>query len=103
MSRFIRFFGILCIGCAILSAQEGRLSGTVTDSTGAVVPGVMITATQTTQNISFTAKSGPEGLYSFPRLPIGPYNIKAEFSGFKTFLQSGLSLTTNSDSLLNIV
>jgi len=63
----------------------------------------MITATQTTQNISFTAKSGPEGLYSFPRLPIGPYNIKAEFSGFKTFLQSGLSLTTNSDSLLNIV
>jgi hypothetical protein len=77
MSRFIRLLAILCVGGAILLAQEGRLSGTVTDSTGAVVPGATITATQTTQSISFTTKSGAEGLYSFPRLPIGPYNISS--------------------------
>src|SRR5438034_6435187 len=74
-------------------AQEARLSGAVTDPTGAVLPGVIITATQTQQNISASTKSDAAGLYRFPRLSPGAYEVKAEFNGFKTFVQSGLALT----------
>ncbi len=82
MLNIVRLLAMLCVASAILLAQEARLLGTVTDPSGAVVPGVAITATETTHNISFTAKSSSEGLYLFPRLPIGPYDVKAEFSGF---------------------
>ena len=85
----------------LLQAQEARLSGAVTDPTGAVLPGVIITATQTQQNISASTKSDAAGLYRFPRLSPGAYEVKAEFNGFKTFVQSGLALTTNGDALLN--
>lgn len=83
-------------------AQEARLSGTVTDTSGATVPGVTVTVNQTGQNISFKAKSDTQGQYLFPRLPIGPYEVKAESTGFKTFVQSAVVLTTSADSLLNI-
>src|SRR5208282_2754337 len=102
MFSIFRLLAIVSLAAATLLAQEARLSGTVTDSSGATAPNVAITATQTAQNISFTTKSGPDGQFIFPRLPIGPYDVKAEFSGFKTFLQTGLSLTTSSDQLLNI-
>ena len=103
MFRILRPFLIVCLAAAALFAQEARLSGTVTDSSGATVANVAITATQTAHNISFTTKSGADGQFLFPRLPIGPYDLRAEFSGFKTFLQSGILLTTSSDQLLNIV
>ena len=103
MSSFTRLLAIVYACGGTLLAQEAQLSGTVTDPSGGVIAAVAITATQTTQNISFATKSSADGRYRFPRLPIGPYDIKAESSGFKAFLQSGLSLTTNSDSLLNIV
>lgn len=86
-----------------LCAQEARLTGTVTDSSGAVLSEVAITATQTRQNITATTKTNTEGRFQFPRLAIGPYEIKAEFAGFKTSNQSGIELTTNADSLLNII
>src|SRR5438874_11238706 len=100
----IRLISVVA-GCAvipILQGQEARLSGTVTDPTGAVLPDVTITATQTRQTISFKAKTDSEGQYLFPRLPIGPYEVKAEASGFKTFVQSGLDLTTSADARLNV-
>ena len=91
-----------CIAIPVLQGQEARLSGTVTDPTGAVATGVAITATQIRQTISFTAKTDGEGQFLFPRLPIGPYEVKAEASGFKTYVQSGLDLTTSADVRLNI-
>src|SRR5215472_4530550 len=93
---------ILPFVCASAFAQEARLSGSITDSTGAVMMGVDVTATQTDRNVVFPTKSSTDGRYMFPRLPIGPYQIKAEMRGFKTFLQSDINLTTNADALLNI-
>lgn len=92
----------VCMIGPALWAQEARLSGTIIDPTGAVIPGVTITVNQTQQNISFTGKSNSVGQYLFPRLPIGSYAVKAEAPGFKTFLQSALMLTTNADALLDI-
>lgn len=87
---------------ACMFAQQARLNGTVTDTSGAALPDTEIAATQTDQNLVFKTRSGADGHYLFTQLPIGPYQIKVERSGFKTFVQSGIDLTTNADSLLNI-
>ncbi len=92
-----------CIAAPALLGQEAHLSGTVTDPTGAVAPNVAITVTQTLQSISFTGKSDSDGQFLFPRLPVGPYEIRAEAAGFKTYIQSSINLTTNADVRLSIV
>src|ERR1035441_11114667 len=79
-------------------AQQARLSGTVTDPSGAAIPGVTVTVNQTEQNISFKANSDTEGQYLFARLPIGPYEVKAEANGFKTFVQPAVVLTSTADA-----
>ena len=94
---------LFCVGFPhLLLGQQARLNGTVTDASGAALPDTEISATQTDQNRVFQTRSGPDGHYVFPQLPIGAYTIKVERSGFKTFVQSGIDLSTNSDSLLNI-
>jgi hypothetical protein len=104
MAKLRIFFGVGALIFVVgLHAQEARLTGTITDSTGAVVTGAAITVTHTERNTAFTTASNTVGVYLFPRLPIGPYEIKAEFSGFKTYVQSGVNLTTDSDSLVNII
>lgn len=91
---------VLC--SAGLQAQEARLTGTVSDPSGASIGGAKVVATQAERNVSFEAATDPEGRYLFPRLPIGSYTVRAEQSGFKAFVQSDLNLTTNADALLNI-
>ena len=79
------------------------ISGTVTDPSGSSLPGTQLTAIQSGRNLSFQATAGPDGRYVFARLPIGEYQIKAEATGFKLYIKSDLSLTTNADALLNVI
>lgn len=95
--------GALLLTGVRLSAQEARLTGTVTDPTGALVAGAKISATQSGRNQTFSTLSDADGRYQFPRLPIGDYQIRAENQGFKSFVQTDVNLTTNADLLLNIV
>ncbi|MEK7404261.1 MAG: carboxypeptidase regulatory-like domain-containing protein [Acidobacteriota bacterium] len=101
MRHWLLLFSCLAV-TASCHAQEARLSGAVTDPSGSVLPNVSVTATQTQRNVSFNATSDQEGRFLFPRLPIGPYEVKAGISGFKSFQQSGINLTTSADQLLNI-
>jgi len=91
------------LAAATASAQEARLTGTITDSTGGAIASAKVTATLSGRNQAFAAISSAEGRYQFPRLPIGAYEVRAESQGFKAFVQSGVDLTTNAGLLLNIV
>lgn len=71
------------------------IRGTVEDSSGAVMAGVKVVATNTATNISYTATSNPTGGYSFPQLPIGDYAVRAEQTGFKTYEASGIHIDLN--------
>ncbi len=94
---------LLLVAAPILSvAQEARLSGTVSDSSGSILPGTQVTATQSERALTFQAISGGDGRFVFARLPTGTYNIRAEVTGFKIYLQPDLELTTNADVLLNV-
>src|SRR5688500_14408316 len=67
-----------------LPAQErfGELQGTVTDSTGAAVPGATVTVTNKGTNRVFTTKSGADGSYILRDLEPGRYMVKIEAAGF---------------------
>jgi len=65
----------------------GGLSGTITDPTGAVVPGATLTLTNTSTGDTFTAVSGATGTYSFTLLKPGDYTLTAKKESFKTLTQ----------------
>ena len=86
MTRFVR--GIFA--CALLSAwpmfgqqTTATLLGTVTDSSGAIVPGVLVKATSLSTNTSREAKTDDSGSYSIPFLPAGDYSVTAAVQGFQ--------------------
>src|SRR5262245_53819644 len=71
--------------CAPASAQTlGTITGEVRDSTGAVLPGVTVTAVNTATNATRTVSSNSVGLFEFPALQPGKYTVKSEIDGFKT-------------------
>src|SRR5262245_20430618 len=70
----------------------GQISGTVRDQSGAVLPGVEVTVTQTDTGISRNAVTDETGSYVLPNVPLGPYRLEAALSGFRTYVQTGIVL-----------
>src|SRR5262245_4818000 len=108
MKRTVIF---LCVGllvsamtCGSVWAQAtAQISGAVKDQSGAVLPGVEVTATQTDTGISRMTVSNETGVYILPTLPIGPYRLEAALPGFRTFVQRGIVLQVNSTPTINVV
>src|SRR5215475_13632924 len=90
--------GIGLLFCCGLFAQEVvQISGTVTDQTGAVIPDVQITVTQTDTGASRSAITDGSGFYAIPNLPLGPYRVEAMKMGFRSFVQTGVVLQVGSN------
>jgi len=70
----------------------GSLAGSVVDSTGAVVPSVKITATNTASGSRIETVGTDAGLYVFPSLPTGVYSITAEKAGFKKMNRADIEI-----------
>lgn len=75
-------FAALCV--TAYAQGTSSLTGTVTDPNGAVVSGATVTVTNIATNVSSTTQSTDSGLYRFPTLPVGTYNVKVEAAGFST-------------------
>src|SRR5579864_6392943 len=71
------------LSSTVFGAVTGRISGTVKDPTGAVVPGAEITAHETQTGIRTVTKADAAGFYSFPQLPVGRYDLYVKATGFK--------------------
>src|SRR5260370_42643858 len=80
---------------AVVSAQtfRGAIQGTVTDSTGAAVPGAQITVTSVDTNLSRTVVTDETGDYAFTELPLGTYKATASKPGFRTETLGGIHVT----------
>ena len=87
-----------------VGAQEFRaaISGTVTDSSGAAVPGVTVTATETRTGARSVVVSDGSGQYVAPFLAPGDYEFTAELSGFKQYTRRGLHLAAGSHAILDV-
>jgi hypothetical protein len=79
-----------------------QISGAVQDSSGAVLPGVEITATQTETGVGRMTITNETGRYVLSNLPVGPYRLEASLSGFRTFAQTGIILQVNTSPNINI-
>ena len=89
---------VLLATCAWSQTQLAALSGTITDPSGAVVPGVGVTVVSQTTGLKRSVLTDTAGEYRFAGLPTGAYTIRAEKTGFQTQVREGIAL--NSD--LNI-
>lgn len=74
----------------------GRITGTVTDQSGGVVAGAMVTVTNTAQGTQNKSIADAKGVYTFPSLPVGRYDLKIEAGGFKTEGRPNLVIDINS-------
>lgn len=88
---------------AAAQAVNGSVVGTVTDSSGAVVPQAKVTITNTGTNVSQTATTDGSGYYSFPDLPPATYKVDVEKQGFSSKLHSGVVLQVNSTVRVDVV
>jgi hypothetical protein len=80
-----------------------QISGTVSDSSGAIVPGAQVKATQVNTGYTRTAVTGAEGVYVLPNLPIGPYDLLVSGPGFQSYAQKGIILEVNNNVSANVV
>src|SRR5262245_34621793 len=82
---------------SVSAAQEfrGRINGTVTDNTGAVLPGVTVTATSPAMIQPQVQVTGSEGDYRLIALPPGVYELSFELSGFQVVKREGIRVVIN--------
>jgi hypothetical protein len=88
---------VLLIAAPLATAQStainGAIEGVVKDTTGAVLPGVTVTITNTDTGTFRSLTTGPSGAYRAPLLPLGTYTVRAEMQGFKAFERKGFTLS----------
>ncbi len=86
MSFFLAF-GVVAFGQA-----TSDITGTVTDPSGAVIPGAKVTAINEGTNVPISTVTNSSGLYRVPNLNVGSYTVRVEAKGFKTYEQKGIEL-----------
>ncbi len=84
-------------------STRGVLAGTVTDSTGAVVPGAVVIALDSATGVSNRSVSTSSGSYRFPELAVGVYTVTTTASGFEVASATGVQVTINSVTSLNVM
>ena len=89
-------------GVSLAQTAQGRITGTVNDPDGAVIPGVEVVAINEETGVRTRAQSNEAGLYVLPFLIPGPYTINASAQGFKTYSRKGIVIETSQVLALNI-
>ncbi len=85
-------------------AQEvsAGITGRVTDPSGSAIVGASVTAKDQDRGTEWPTKTNEDGIYAFPRIPVGTYSLKIEAKGFKTSVQSALTLEVNQRARMDI-
>src|SRR5688572_29151897 len=107
LMRYSRVLAAVFSLCALTSTSvlaqtpTGQISGRVTDASGAVLPGVDVTFTQTDTGLVRSVVTNEGGQYVVPSLPIGPYRLEVALQGFRTFVQSNIVLQVNANLVVD--
>src|SRR5712691_3844140 len=94
---------VLMTAPAWAQLSTAQLSGRVTDESGAVLPGVTVTATQTDTGLTRSVTTDGTGSYVLPNLPTGPYRLEAALQGFRTYARTGIVLQVAAAAAINVV
>lgn len=99
---------VLCLVVAALFVSStswaqvgGSISGTIKDQSGGVIPGAMVVMMNTALGTQVRTTSDGQGLYSFPNVPVGRYDLTITLDGFKPYKRTGLTVDTDSRLRVN--
>src|SRR5215475_7935144 len=102
--RLVAVLFELCLLASLASAQStggAQLSGAILDESGNAVAGAEVTVTQTATGSSRTVTTDADGGYTFPNLPVGPYQLQVRKQGFSAYVQTGIVLQVNVNPTIN--
>ena len=93
-SRLVGALLLLALSAAPAGAQEtrGAITGTISDKSAAVLPGVTVNGTNVETGVVTSAVSNAQGIYLLPFLPPGKYTVSAELMGFKKHVREGIEI-----------
>jgi hypothetical protein len=101
--RFLIVPIFLVFACvAAMAQQNSEITGTVTDQTGAAVPGATLTLTQNETGFVYNATSNATGGYDFAGLNVGIYTLKTTANGFESYTATGLTLNVSQTLATNV-
>jgi len=101
LARRVLAIGVILLLPVAAFAQEAVLTGTVTDSTGAVLPGVTVTASNEATGNTFVGVTDERGIYRIP-VRIGNYKVTSELQGFATAMRADVQLLVGQTATLNL-
>jgi carboxypeptidase family protein len=106
MRRFVREVSLSTLMFLLATAPAwsqatAQLNGRVTDESGAVLPGVTVTATQTDTAFARSVVTDASGNYVITNLPTGPYRLEIALQGFRTYVQTGIVLQVGASPTIN--
>src|SRR5206468_9363237 len=93
---------LLIAGLVLAQTATSRITGTVNDASGALVPGAMVIARNEATGVTYTQTTTEAGLYGFSSLPVGTYTITVALPGFKTASKTGNILEVNTPLVINM-
>src|SRR5688572_5577952 len=106
MTRVLRIgFGIvlvLVLATAAWAQATAQINGTVTDTSGGVLPGATVTAIQTDTGFRREVVTDADGSYTLTNLPIGPYRLEVTLPGFRTYIQTGIVLEIGGNPVIPV-
>lgn len=107
MRKSVRAVGLFLLTVVVAGHVLGQsytasIRGTVTDATGAAVPGAKVTITEAERNIPRTTVTDEAGRYVVTALPPGKYTLTVEASGFKRYVQSDFPLAVQQQATIDV-
>src|SRR5262245_16909643 len=104
MRSTISIISLILVCCTIGWGQSdrGSITGTITDSTGGIVPDAAVTATNTATNLVSRTATNESGVYAIPALLPGTYKVRVEKNGFKAAEQAQVILAASSTVRVDI-
>jgi hypothetical protein len=99
---------VLLVAVAVLASHSavadvgGKITGTVKDQSDAAIDGVTVTAVNTATGAKQTTKTDAQGLYSFPVLSVGQYELDVAADGFRPYRRTGLVVDVNSALVVDV-
>src|SRR5262245_18576990 len=96
---------LVLLSSSWISAQTttGSIVGKITDPTGAVVPGAVVTVSNVDTGISTKINTDSSGNYAITPLPVGRYSVTVEAQGFKKSVNSGIALNVQDRIGVNVI
>jgi hypothetical protein len=94
--------GLLLSGSAVAQEVSAGITGRVTDPSGASIVGAKVNAKDLDRGVDWPTVSNQDGIYAFPRVPPGRYELKVEAQGFKTYINPQIGLELNQRARVDV-